>query len=253
MNYSNVCAVGNKVKLVKATAADGRYEPKKYISKVIDFMGDDKTVIAMPVENGKVIPLSVGEKYICFFYTEVGTYQCKCEIVDRFKKNDTYVMIIQFISAFERCRRRHYFRLDIIKEIEFRFVTGQEKLIAQKISEDNFDMEIIKNKYINQLNLLQSEWNKGTATNISGGGMRFNANADKRNEKDIVVKINFTVGNKVCNYMLNGNIIAITHISSKPGFYDYHIRFSDMSKEERENIIKYIFEEERRRRKRDLR
>lgn len=253
MIYKKVVGVGDKVTFSKDNGQqDQNSEIRQYTSKVLDLIGDDKAVVALPMENGRVIPLSIGEKYWGFFYTASGMFQCNCEIIERYKDDNIYVMIVQFISAFEKYQRRQYFRLDMLKDLEFRPITMQEKVIEKKVIEDEFDTAVMKAKFVNTLNAMQSVWHPAVITDLSGGGMRFNTNADRGDEKEIVVKLDFSVGGKDCSYILKADIIQVSMMPNKPGFDEYRVRFSDITKEQRENVIKYIFEEERRRRKKEM-
>ena len=249
MIYSKVLKIGDKVDLTKATSPENSEGAKKYFSQILDLIDDDKAVMAMPMENGRVIPLTVGERYCAFFYTTGGIFTCKCEIVERYKDDGFFVMLVRFLSQFEKYQRRQYFRLDILRDIEFRFSPLQEDIISKKIEEDKFDSDITKQKFINTLNAIRNNWQMAVATDISGGGMKFNSNADNDDEKKVVVRINFNVGNKEYEYEILSDIVAKSDIRNKPGFTEYRIKYDDISKEERENLIKYIFEEERRRRK----
>lgn len=249
MVYKNVVSIGDKVALSKSVGLKEQTGVKQYVSQVLDLLENDtKAIVSMPMENGRVIPLSVGDKYQAFFYTKKGMYQCNCEILDRYKEDNIYVMIIQFISAFEKYQRRQYFRLDMLKDIEFRLVTVQEQAIAQKLNEDNFESDILKAKFENTLAALQAVWSNGVITDLSGGGMRFNAQIDRNETKELVVKLDFQLGNKEYSYELTSEIVAVSSMSNKPGFDEYRICFKNITKEERENLIKYIFEEERKRR-----
>lgn len=252
MLYTNVVSVGNKLTLTKAVTMSEQAGAKQYVSQVLDLKDDDKAIVSMPMENGRVIPLSVGEKYLGFFYTNKGMYQCNCEIVERYKEDNMYLMVIQYISAFEKYQRRQYFRLQMLKNIEVRLVSPQEQIIRQKIDENQFDSEVTKAKYVNTLHALEQMWSQAIITDISGGGIRFNTSADRGEEKELVVKLDFTVGGQEYNYEILSEIIEVSVMKNKPGFDEYRIRFKDISKEQRENLIKYIFEEERKRRKKEL-
>lgn len=254
MDYSNIVTVGDKVHLTKYTGINEQTEShKQYVSQVLDLMDDAKAAIAMPLENGRVIPLSVGEKYDASFFTGKGIYKCTVEILDRYKEDNLYVLLVQFVSEFEKYQRRQFFRLNMLKNVEFRLVTPQEMIIEKKLNEDNFESEITKHKFINTLNALRMDWCKGTATDLSGGGMRFNAHKEKeKNDSELFIRLNFSVGDKEFDYELKAEIINVSSMPNKTGYFEYRIKFEDITKEQRENIIKYIFEEERKRRKKDL-
>lgn len=249
MHYFNVVSIGDKVNLSKENTTAYTTQTKQYVSQVLDLVEDNIAIVSMPMEGGRVIPLPVGDKYEGFFYTSKGMFKCQVEVTDRYKDGNMYVMVIQFLSEFEKYQRRQYFRLDLLKNINFRLITPQEDIIRKKVEEDKFDSEITRHKYVNTLHALEVAWNEGTATDISGGGMRFNAQVPKTNEESVIVKIDFSVTGKEYSYELKADIIATSSMVNKPGYYEYRVKFTDIGKVERENLIKYIFEEERKRRK----
>jgi c-di-GMP-binding flagellar brake protein YcgR len=50
---------------------------------------------------------------------------------------------------------------------------------------------------------------------------------------------------------LNGVIISAEKMVNRVGFYEYRVQFKEVLKEDRESIIKYIFEEEIKQRAKD--
>ena len=57
---------------------------------------------------------------------------------------------------------------------------------------------------------------------------------------------------KLKEYNLVGKILSARELDNKPGFYEYRLQYVNIDKEEREEIIRYIFQEERKNRKKEL-
>ena len=57
-------SIGNKIELIKLEDVIKNNENKNvYISKIYDILSQDSIQIAMPIFNGKIVPLPVNEKY----------------------------------------------------------------------------------------------------------------------------------------------------------------------------------------------
>ncbi|MDD3660025.1 MAG: PilZ domain-containing protein, partial [Lachnospiraceae bacterium] len=86
---------------------------------------------------------------------------------------------------------------------------------------------------------------------ISGGGIRFVS--EKLYEADSMVLCNFMVpiNDKPKQYSIIGLVLQIRIIEERQGLYEHRIQYIGMGRDEREEIIKFIFEEERKNRKRE--
>ena len=73
----------------------GEEPEKKYFSQVYDILSEDEMKIAMPIVDGRVIPLPVNGRYDLCFYTSGGLYQCKATITDRYKEGGLFVLQIE--------------------------------------------------------------------------------------------------------------------------------------------------------------
>ena len=93
---------------------------------------------------------------------------------------------------------------------------------------------------------------KAVILDLSGGGLRFTS-ATPFEPKSIVV----------CNYVLRresgnkrmciaGELLSCKRLENNPGQYEQRVRFMYISPREREENIRFIFEEERKKRQRDI-
>ncbi|MBO7386389.1 MAG: PilZ domain-containing protein, partial [Lachnospiraceae bacterium] len=86
---------------------------------------------------------------------------------------------------------------------------------------------------------------------ISGGGVRFISNY--RYDKDQLIyckyNLNFETGKK--EYCLVGKVLAVKEVEHKPGTFEHRVQYMDINMEEREEIIRYIFQEERKNRRKE--
>lgn len=249
---SKIVSVGDKIDLIKIKSSlEDNVVARQYTSQMIDYLEEDKVKIAMPIESSRVIPLDIGDTYQLCFYTERGLYQCNAEIMDRCKDENVYILVVKFISQLEKFQRREFYRLDCILDIDYRVVKQEEIIYTKQLSQDEFSSQEERDHCFNSLNQLQTDWHPATITNISGGGARFNSKNphNKGDEIYINILLKTSAGDK--DFEMKANIISSIPITNKPGFFENRVEFSEIELEERETIIKFVFEEERKIRKRE--
>ncbi|MDF2589402.1 MAG: hypothetical protein K0S41_3243 [Anaerocolumna sp.] len=248
---SSIVSIGDKLELKRLKTLDNDNEDKIYKSKLLDFISDDKASIAMPIEKGRVIPLEVGDKYNIRFYTNKGLYQCRAVITERYRNDNIFVLVVQFLSALEKYQRRQYYRIECILDINYHIITDVELSLMKKIRADEFVNEEEKQKYILTLDEYQKDWLSGSVLDISGGGARFTSNCLHENGQMIQMSMRLGVDKWMKNYLLNAVIISSNKMMNRQGYYEHRVQFRDIKKDEREAVIRFIFEEERRQRRKE--
>lgn len=243
-------SLGNKLELVKISNNENG-ENKTYVSKLLDFTEDDKAYIAMPIERGRIIPLGVGERYFIFFYTDNGLFQCKAVITSRFKHENIFTLEVQFISELEKYQRRQFYRMECNLDISYHVITDEEKLLESKVKLDKFERQEEKEECLKKLEELKSLWQEGTVTDISGGGLRFNSNGEIVSGDSGLVSLNLLTTEGMKNLILGIKIISSIRLVNHWGYHENRVQFKEITKDEREVIVKYIFEEDRRRRRKE--
>jgi len=249
---NNVISVGDKLDLLKLKIKDNEVvNDKIYTSQLLDYIDNDKANISMPIVKGRIIPLTVGDRYILCFYTTKGLFQCKAIITDRFKNNNIYIHEIQFLSELEKYQRRQYFRLDCIIDITYHVITNIEILLANQVRINNFQNEIEKNECIDALESYRKICNKGTIIDISGGGARFNSNLILDLADSIQINVELGTSEGIKTLVLDANVISSNKMMHRPGYFEHRIQFKEILQDDREAIIKFIFEVDRRKRRKE--
>ena len=104
---------GEKVELqiVSKDAGDNPdVERRVYTSQVYEVLSEDRLEITMPMEKTKLILLPVDSEYDVYFYTEAGLLQCFARIIDRYKSNNVYILVLELISNLRKYQRREFYR-----------------------------------------------------------------------------------------------------------------------------------------------
>ena len=205
---------------------------KGYQSRVLDIISEDRIEIAMPMEKSKVVPLPVDGEYDLYFFAESGLYQCYARIAERYKDNNVFILVMDLISNLRKYQRREYYRLSCALEMSSRPLQAEEVRIAEAGR---------KEVRIPELPL------KGSViVDISGGGLRFVADYAYEADSLIMCRYRLLIGKEEKEYNLVGKVLAVKELENRPGSYEHRIQYMNMDTEDREEIIKYIFDEERR-------
>ena len=108
---SKYVKLGDKLELETIDNSKGRNdlsEKKNYRSQVYDIVSEDQIKIAMPMEQGKVILLPVDGEYNICFYTQTGLYQCLARVIDRYKSDNIFVLVMELTTDIRKSQRREY-------------------------------------------------------------------------------------------------------------------------------------------------
>ncbi len=92
---------------------------------------------------------------------------------------------------------------------------------------------------------------RSVIVDISGGGLRFMSNQRYEPESLLYCSYHLIVGGERKRYEIIGKVLSVKELQNKPGTFEHRVQYYNVDVETREAIIKYIFEEERRSRKRD--
>ena len=209
----------------------GGVEHKSYQSQVIDVLSEDRIEISMPTEKTKLILLPIDGEYDLYFYSDNGLYQCYARVVDRYKNNSMYVLVLDLISNLRKHQRREYYRFSCALEMNSRQLQEEEEVAFVGKKEEAL---------IPQLPLKSS-----VIVDISGGGLRFVANYAYEAQSLILCKYHLLIGGENKEYNLVGKVLNVRELESRKGVFEHRVQYVNVDATEREEIIKYIFDEER--------
>ncbi|MBE5936417.1 MAG: hypothetical protein E7265_00130 [Lachnospiraceae bacterium] len=242
--------IGNKINMLRVKdSAGNKTKPRQYLSQLLDFDIKNKVAkLSMPIEKNVIVPLEIGDIYRIVIYTSNGLFQCTSKIIKRYKESNLYVIDVQLSGKLEKLQRRQYFRLLCDFEVLHRIETSEEYELKQLIDNNRFTDEEEKQTVIDKYNSIKIEWVKDSVVDISGGGIRFKSRVDYEPESIIIIKIPFL-------YDVDGNIAQVRArvIRSTKDFsgtisqYDIRAEFISLNSKIRERLVRYIFEEQRKR------
>lgn len=237
---SKYVSIGDKLDL---ETIEGSLDPelnqnmgkKTYKSQIYDIVSEDQIKVAMPMEQGKVILLPVDGEYNVCFYTQTGLYQCLGRIVDRYKSDNVFVLVVELTTDLRKYQRREYYRLNCVLDMKSREVTeGDVGMFSERVRFVDTDIT----------------FNNGIVVDISGGGARFISRVRYPQGTNILFVFSLYVSGSLNEYKLIGKVLLSERLENRDGEYEHRIQFVNIMNDDRESIIRYIFEEERKNRHR---
>ncbi len=238
--FSNIIKLGDKIEMQemeRSIASTPDQQKKIYNSTVYDILSEDTLEITMPMEQTKLILLPVDQEYDLVFYGATGLYQCFARIVDRYKSNNVYILRVELTSNLRKYQRREYYRFACALEMCSRNLEEEE---AQAIEE--------KAPYMLQPGL---PLRKSVIVDISGGGLRFMSVQKYEPGSLIYCSYYLIKDGQRKKYEVVGRVLAVNELQNRPGTYEHRVQYHDMDVNVQEEIIRFIFEEERKSRKKD--
>ena len=230
---SKFIAPGCKIELQnvgRLNEENGDNTKKIYYSQVYDILSEDRMEIVMPMEQTKLILLPVDGEYDAVFYGQ-NLYQCFLRIIDRYKSNNMYILVVEMTSNLRKYQRREYYRFSCALEMCARPLVEEEiKAVEQ-----------------NEAYLLTPglPLKRSVIVDISGGGLRFMSSQRYEPDSLIYCNYNLLISGKSRECEIIGKILSVKESENKKGVYEHRVQYINMGVNDREEIIKYIFEEER--------
>ncbi len=237
---SKFVAVGDKIELRSVDKSWGQQpdgSQKVYKSGIHEILSEDTMEIIMPMEQSKLILLPVDSEHDLIIYGATGLYQCFVRIIDRYKSNNVYILVVELISNLRKYQRREFYRFSCALEMCARNLEEEEVHAIEK-----------QVPYALQPGL---PLKRSIIVDISGGGLRFVSEQKYDQDSLIYCSYHLFTDGKRQKYELVGKVLAVKELDNRKGSYEHRVQYYNLDKETREKIIRFIFEEERKERKKD--
>jgi c-di-GMP-binding flagellar brake protein YcgR len=207
-----------------------RFEPA-LVSEMECCAGAHEAVIAAPILQGKVFPVQIGTAMNLYFLNKkdaaINLYKFSAVVKSREMSGNLLLLRVEQQSEIEKVQRRMFFRLDCSIQVQYRQVDSIK-------TEHNEDIAF-----------------KSTITdNISGGGLSMKL--EEKIDTDSLLECEiFTSHNKKVRFF--SRVIRCEKIDMEgKSKYKVAIKYVKITEKDREAIVRYIFNEQRRLRKKGL-
>lgn len=204
--------VGDRIELIRKESEATKFYP----SQILDITEEDTYIVSGPIYKSRLVLLHKYERVVVSCLVEnKGRYVFDARILKR-DHGKIYKLELEKISDINKFQQREFYRF------ETSIPVTKKMTIKTKGGEDTL-LELCRTK------------------DISGSGMKLLSNFEHE------------VGDKVkCKFEIRSHpiyveceILRIENIDTFDYTYGLGVNFIDITEEDRDNIIKFIFEEER--------
>lgn len=231
-----IITVGDRIDIVPL---DAKEEQMVYKSEVLDVLEKDQLRIAMPFDESKLVVMSLNVSYKMYIYAESGLYECVGHVVDRFKSSNIYIAVLSLKTGLKRVQRREFFRLEKILDVDYRILNEEESQLESVEAVMEYDS-------------LSGEvplYKKGIAVDLSGGGARFMFDKAYTVASNILLRFYINIEEEDKPFYVLGKVVMSEKLANKMNQHENRLEFVRIKETEREKLVQYIFQEERKLRK----
>lgn len=235
---SKLISAGEKVELQAAEPEpeeDSKDRGKIYTSRVCAVLTEDTFEAAMPVEMGQPVLLSVDREYDLVFCGEEVSYQCFARITDRYRRDNEYIMAMELTSNPRRYQRREYHRFDCMLETLVRCLDQEE---VQAV-EDKLPFALTRGRPMERC----------VVVDVGSEELCFLSSQYFEPESLLYLSYQLPTGSETKKYELIGRVAEVLTAVAPEGEYRYRLQYYHADLGIREDLVRYIFEEERKSRK----
>lgn len=243
--HTAIIEVGNKIDIrivnqIENAKTTGE-PPHIYKSQLLDFFENGDIEISMPSENGQIRLLPLGLRYELVFYTKSGLYRGYGEVKERYKTDNRFMLRVALHTPLNKYQRREYYRLNCAMEAAFYIIN---KEIAMLEHTDEIETALCESEEA------AGEKMSAYVRDISGGGMRFVTDVELPEDSYILVYIRLGEKAQDAVYPIVGRVISSGKVEDvTPAKYEQRVEFILKDSRVREDIIRFIFKEERKARR----
>ena len=220
--------IGDKVDIVDTKEPRSGERKSVYLSQIVDIVSSTQLKILMPTLGTRVVPLEVNKRFNCTYYTSKGLYAGDFVVIERTRENNMPVLKLEIRTPLKKVQRREYYRYDCMLPMKYREAEVDEKYTIEQMKE--------------------LEWRDGVVVDLSGGGMRFVVPTGVLKDSYMQFKLVLEIKDNYREFYLYGDIISARPSPNNPRVFECRTQFKKISEVERDLIIGYIFEQERKKR-----
>lgn len=251
MNVTEI-SVGNKVTLCRMENKQPDTEnQEQYITKVLQVEEEDKIHVAVPTKSGQVVALRMQEQYRLCIYTNRGIVQCNGIVVENRQDEEGFSFVVRITAKPEFIQRRQYFRLETLMDITYREYLQEELEYEKRLRNKEFESIEEQIESYNHINSLPKRWRQAILTDISGGGARFNSRFSYLVGSRLRLKLTLDQKDGDLFYEVDAIVVSSKLLPLSSYRYENRVEFYQIDSRQRENIIKFVFKEEREIRRRE--
>lgn len=191
-----------------------------YLTKVADFI-EAGVIVTGLYREGAPLPIRLEQPINVYYTTDRAAYKFKSKILKRTNK-PIPLLLIERSDSVNRIQRRDFFRLDVTGKVD----------IYKMISNKSYPKKVAAARLLD----------------ISGGGIQMQLQKKLEKGEEILLSLKNILRPKE---FIKSKIVRVKKENNE--VYNYGVKFKEIEKEQREEIIKWIFAYQRQSRKKGLR
>jgi c-di-GMP-binding flagellar brake protein YcgR len=184
----------------------------------------------------------MGAECNLIFYTKGGMYTTTATVIKRFRRDGLYLLTVLLTGSLVKFQRREFFRVDHASQVEYYKIT-MEIAKSRTMQEIHTAIEAEPDAFSKQT---------GNMQDVSGGGIRFSAAEGLEPNTYVLVKFRLSNGKIDESFCLVGQVVGSYSHEKSGGLFSNRIEFLFKDLRDREKIVRFVFEEERRIRKKEV-
>lgn len=236
--------LGSKVdiRIVQKMMRDDPKEKKNsvYYSTIYDINSDDTLELNMPLEGQKLRILPKNIRYEFIFTMNQGIYKAEGTVIEHLKKGTVYLLKAQLTGPLQKMQRREYFRISCMIPVSF-VVMDEYALSCENLKQMKEYLDAMQDIKVCGM---------GTMLDISGGGTRFVSTESLKDVEYLLLQFQLPLKNGMREMEVTAQVIESTRVKGENKFI-HRAKFFYQESRTKELLIRYIFEEERRIRKKE--
>lgn len=236
---SEIIKPGDKIDINFVHQSNG----KTYKSSVFDFLEGNFLEIAMPTEGGKMVLFNLGVECQLYFYTSKGMYTCEAIVAKRYKRDNFFLLAMKMKTGLKRYQRREFFRVECL--IDFNYYKISDEVAKLEEPEEFFSV-LMNPIYKQQKKLARTR-------DLSGGGIRFTAEEPLEIGSKILIVIRLVNDKMDQVFYLVSDIISCDIVETTNDRWIVRAKWKLKNPKEQEKIVRFVFEEDRMKRKKEIR
>lgn len=209
-----------------------------YKSQVIGILSDGELELSMPTEAERPVMLPIGIRFEFVFYSKDGLYRGLGLVEERYKSDNRYMLRVSLKSQLRKYQRREFSRVPCAIGMAYYGITPEQAL----------GVPPGQLQQLKELPQVLGTRREASIVDISGGGARFVSDAESRNGSYILMEVRLDSADDAAAYLFPAHILASLVSGEGKGRFETRVEFVIRDRKVREEIIRYIFDEERKNR-----
>lgn len=206
---------------------------------------EEAFTIFEPVALQKKLQIAPGSNWEFCLIAEDALYYFKAVVMEKVG-GEVPTYLVEKPQSIMRLQRRAHFRLSCNFEVNYRVIKRVNGAAASSIRQSEDTEELRLEGKLKKEEFLNGRVRQALAVNLSGGGMQLITTEFIEPKSDLLLE--FTIDDNGALMILRGTVLRIDDI--KMGWFKKYrlgLQFTGLEEKEREQIIRYIFGQVRKR------